>query len=173
MKIKTTTITTFTLLLVLAAAPAFAQGRGKGVGVGLGNQVQGGVGGNSRVQAPGTNVGVKTDTEVKAKTSADVKGRGANSDKSGTVSEKRGRDSNVAAKLQANPHLSAKLQGMLPAGRSMSDAAAGFRNQGQFIAALHASQNLNIPFDELKAKRTGSSSMSLGAAIRASRPGMN
>jgi hypothetical protein len=62
---------------------------------------------------------------------------------------------------------------MLPPGTSINTAVAGFRNEGQFLAALHASQNMDIPFDSLKAKMTGSSDMSLGAAIRASKPGMS
>src|ERR1051326_2457351 len=69
-------------------------------------------------------------------------------------------------KIEANPKLSAKLQAMLPSGESLSQAAAGFKNEGQFIAALHVSHNLNIPFDQLKAKLTGSNSISLGAAIK-------
>jgi len=31
----------------------------------------------------------------------------------------------------------------------------GFKNQGQFIAALHVSQNLGIPFADLKTAMTG------------------
>jgi hypothetical protein len=68
--------------------------------------------------------------------------------------------------------LSAKLQTLLPSGESLSQAASGFKNEGQFIAALHVSHNLNIPFDQLKAKMTGSDSMSLGGAIKALRPDM-
>ena len=39
--------------------------------------------------------------------------------------------------LPRNPKLVAKLQGMLPAGLSVDQAATGFRNQGQFIAAAN------------------------------------
>ena len=48
----------------------------------------------------------------------------------------------------------------------------GFKNQGQLIAALHASQNLGIPFADLKAKMTGMHPMSLGEAIHALKPNM-
>ena len=61
---------------------------------------------------------------------------------------------------------------MLPSGMTMSQAAAGFKNEGQFIAALHVSQNLGIPFSEMKAKMTGSEHMSLGEAIKSSKPAM-
>jgi hypothetical protein len=33
---------------------------------------------------------------------------------------------------------------------TLDKASLGFKNQGQFIAALHVSQNLGIPFTELK-----------------------
>ena len=62
---------------------------------------------------------------------------------------------------------------MLPAGTNLKTAASGFRNQGQFIAALHVSKNLGIPFDQLKAKMTGSDPMSLGQAIHALKPNMS
>jgi hypothetical protein len=93
----------------------------------------------------------------------------------------------IAAKIASKPHLNAKLTGMLPidpmTGRTMTlnKASLGFKNQGQFIAAVHVSQNLGIPFTELKshmvtvtpgapgkppmATQTGS----LGQAIQASK----
>jgi hypothetical protein len=97
----------------------------------------------------------------------------------------------IAAKIASKPNLSAKLTGMLPidplTGRTMTldRASLGFKNQGQFIAALHVSQNLGIPFAELKshmvtvapgapgqppiAAQTGS----LGQAIQASKRTVN
>ena len=44
---------------------------------------------------------------------------------------------------------------MLPPGTNIQDAALGFKNRGQFIAAVNASTNHNIPFVELKARMTG------------------
>jgi hypothetical protein len=44
---------------------------------------------------------------------------------------------------------------MLPAGMTLNEASKGFKNQGQFIAALHVSQNLGIPFADLKTAMTG------------------
>jgi hypothetical protein len=82
-------------------------------------------------------------------------------------------EADFVTKIEANPKLSAKLQPLLPSGESVSQAAAGFKNEGQFIAALHASHNLEIPFDQLKSKMTGSNPVSLGAAIKASRPNMS
>ena len=77
-----------------------------------------------------------------------------------------------------NPKLEARLQGMLPADTTVQDAMAGFKNWGQFVAAVHVSNNLNIPFADLKAKMTGitpgptpgttiqGTPMSLGQAIQ-------
>jgi hypothetical protein len=76
-------------------------------------------------------------------------------------------------KIEANQKLDSKLQALLPQGESLSQAAQGFKNEGQFIAALHVSHNLDIPFDQLKAKMTGPSPMSLGAAIKALRPDLS
>ena len=58
--------------------------------------------------------------------------------------------SEVAAKLSADSKLASKLQGMLPAGMNVNDAANGFKNFGQFVAAVHLSKNQNIAFDQLK-----------------------
>jgi hypothetical protein len=54
-----------------------------------------------------------------------------------------------------NPKLEARLQGMLPAGMTVQDAKLGFRNWGQFVAAVHVSNNLGLPFDQLKSLMTG------------------
>lgn len=67
-----------------------------------------------------------------------------------------------------NPQLASRLQALLP-GVDLQDASKGFANLGQFVAAVHVSDNLDIPFDQLKAKIVDEK-MSLGAAIRALRP---
>jgi hypothetical protein len=72
--------------------------------------------------------------------------------------------------LAAQPQLSQRLQGMLPAGMTVEQASAGFKNLGQFMAAVNVSKNLSIPFDQLKAQVTGSSAKSLGAAIHTLKP---
>ena len=64
----------------------------------------------------------------------------------------------IAEKIASKPNLSARLTQMLPVdpltGSTMTldKASLGFKNQGQFIAALHVSQNLGIPFTELKSR---------------------
>ncbi|HET9321669.1 MAG TPA: hypothetical protein VFO27_17890 [Bryobacteraceae bacterium] len=78
----------------------------------------------------------------------------------------------AASRLASHPGLSARLQSLLPAGTDMQTAAAGFKNLGQFVAAVHVSHNLGIPFDQLKAKMTGTSPESLGRAIEDLRPSL-
>jgi hypothetical protein len=76
-------------------------------------------------------------------------------------------DKKVGDQLARNTQLSSRLQGLLPVGTDISQASSGFKNLGQFVAAAHVSRNLNIPFDQLKAKMTG---MSLGKAIHELNP---
>jgi hypothetical protein len=76
----------------------------------------------------------------------------------------------VSDHLAKNTQLAARLQGMLPPGTDLTQASAGFKNFGQFVAAVQVSKNLGIPFDQLKAKMTGDSSVSLGKAIQELRP---
>lgn len=73
------------------------------------------------------------------------------------------------------PHLATKLTPLLPKGMTIQQASAGFKNQGQFVAALHVSKNLDIPFADLKStmlgtSKTSTSPMSLGQAIHKLRP---
>ncbi len=75
--------------------------------------------------------------------------------------------------LTQNTKLSSKLQGLLPAGTDLQTAASGFKNLGQFVAAVHVSHNLGISFDDLKAKMTGTSPESLGKAIKQLDPKAN
>ena len=77
-----------------------------------------------------------------------------------------------------NPKLEARLLTLLPDGTNIHDASQGFKNWGQFVAAVHVSNNLNIPFADLKARMTGiapgtvpgstvqTAPMSLGQAIQ-------
>ena len=74
--------------------------------------------------------------------------------------------------LAAQPKLAAKLQALIP-GTPVDVAAQGFRNFGQFVAAVHVSNNLGIPFLDLKTRMTGPDAQSLGQAIHALRPSVN
>lgn len=70
--------------------------------------------------------------------------------------------------LQQNTKLSENLGKLLPAGTDLQGAASGFKNLGEFVAAVHVSHNLGLPFADLKAKMK--SGDSLGQAIRTLRP---
>lgn len=76
----------------------------------------------------------------------------------------------IADNIAKNPQLEARLTAMLPSGMTLDRAADGFRNQGQFIAALEASRNQSIPFTDLKREMTGDSALSLGQAVQKLRP---
>ena len=52
--------------------------------------------------------------------------------------------------LTQNTQLASKLTSLLPTGTNLQTAASGFRNLGQFVAAVHVSHNLDIPFAQLK-----------------------
>lgn len=71
----------------------------------------------------------------------------------------------IAAKIAAKPQLNARITSMLPTHVSLDQASRGFKNQGQFIAALHVSKNLGIPFKDLKSDMT-TKHMSLGQSIQ-------
>jgi hypothetical protein len=76
----------------------------------------------------------------------------------------------VQQKLQRNTQLASKLQQRLPQGTDLMLAAGGFRNLGQFVAAVNVSNNLGIPFTQLKTQMVDNK-LSLGQAIQKLRPG--
>ncbi|HXJ44358.1 MAG TPA: hypothetical protein VNH18_34035 [Bryobacteraceae bacterium] len=79
----------------------------------------------------------------------------------------------AGALLAKNSALASRLQPLLPAGTNLQTAATGFKNLGQFVAAVHVAHNLNIPFDQLKNLMTGPSHDSLGRAIEALQPNLS
>jgi hypothetical protein len=79
----------------------------------------------------------------------------------------------VSDKLSNNTQLASKLTSLLPPGTNLQTAAQGFKNLGQFVAAVHVSHNLGIPFDQLKAQMIGPPKESLGKAIHALKPDAN
>lgn len=74
------------------------------------------------------------------------------------------------ARIENNPQLTSRLQPLLPSGMTLATAAQGFKTEGQFIAALHVSQNLKIPFTQLKAEMVRPDHDSLGQAIHDLQP---
>jgi hypothetical protein len=104
-------------------------------------------------------------------------GRGAGGDSSmsnshgGTTGGATGARNDVAHSspsdvLSHNTAIAAKIKALT--GKDAETACGGFKNLGQCVAAAHVAKNLDVPggFDALKAKMTGSGSVSLGKAIQ-------
>ncbi len=72
--------------------------------------------------------------------------------------------------LSHNTAIAGKIKALT--GEDAQTACGGFKNIGQCVAAAHVAKNLSIPggFDALKAKVTGTGSVSLGKAIQAFAP---
>jgi hypothetical protein len=106
-------------------------------------------------------------------------GRGAVNDSSSSAhSTSVAGSRNPGSVLDHNTQLATKLEGLLGlsgpnALSALKTDASGFKNFGQFVAALHVSHNLGIPFSELQAKMTGSNAVSLGKAIQELKPEAN
>ena len=156
------------VVIYLSAFSALAQGKGQSQG--RGPSVSAG-----QSQVPSSDHGPKTTEHSSAKT----EGKNAD-DHAGHDGEKHSKDQAIVDHISRNPELNTRIAKLLPPNMDLKTAAMGFKNQGQFIAALHASKNLNIPFDQLKAKMTGTDPVSLaktdpvslGKAIQQLRPTM-
>jgi hypothetical protein len=74
----------------------------------------------------------------------------------------------VQKELQRNLLLADAIRARLPQGTDLNAAAGGFRRLELFVATVHASNNVDIPFSELK--RRILDGMTLGQAIQDIRP---
>jgi len=81
-------------------------------------------------------------------------------------------DQKFQERLAKDPEFKARITALLPQGMDLKTAEEGFKNHGQFIAAMHVAKNLNITFADLKAKMTGDNPESLGKAIKDLRPAL-
>jgi len=61
----------------------------------------------------------------------------------------------VAQKLSTKPNILKKVSNSLPVGTDLNGATSGFKNFGQFMAAINVSNNHQIAFADLKAAMTG------------------
>jgi len=84
----------------------------------------------------------------------------------------KGALSPLQRQLQSNPSLADRLTERLPRSFDAVSASSGFRNLGEFVAAINAANNLQIPFVTLKSRMIDDR-MSLGQAIRNLRPSAN
>jgi hypothetical protein len=64
-------------------------------------------------------------------------------------------ETKLSQRFESDTAFRTRMENLLPEGMSLETAQSGFKNRGQFIAALHVSQNLGIAFDQLKEKMTG------------------
>jgi hypothetical protein len=169
-------MTIIAVAVALSAAPLAAQGRGKG-------------GGSSKPPAPtkpahpaphapatppagGHDHGSKPATPPSTHAGVGDASHGKKSAPA-TAAKATPPATDAAEHLRQQPQLQTKLAGLLPPGTNLQAAAAGFRNLGQFVAAVHVSHNLGIPFDQLRLRMTGPDPMSLGQAIQSFKPSTN
>lgn len=153
MKRSTILVLVFGVAFALAGGTAWAQGHGQGGGGGRGGDRAHGPGSGPSHPAMMGEHGSRPDTH------RDV------------PREERRRS--PGEMLQQNTRLASRLQERLPEGTDLQQAAGGFKNLGQFVAAVNVSHNLNIPFDQLKGTMAGPPPKSLGEAIHELRPEVN
>jgi hypothetical protein len=161
-------VTALAVVFCLGDASLFAQRGGGGHGGGGGASGQGagggagGVGGGSGIGGSGSGGGTGS--------RSNSVGRAGNSTGTTQSGSSLGKQSPTDI-LSKTPQLSSRLQSLLPAGTNLSNAASGFKNLGQFIAAVHVSHNLGISFSDLKARMIAGDS--LGKAIQTLDPNVN
>ena len=80
-------------------------------------------------------------------------------------------DPSATARSSASTSQSTRLAAIVPSGMSAQEACTGFRSVEECAATLHVSQNLSIPFPDLKSRVTGGAR--LGAAIHQLKPDAN
>jgi hypothetical protein len=118
---------------------------------------------SQHVQAPKT-TGKPTSTPTGAKSGSTTTTSGSTSTSSSTTTTTPLNP--IAAKIASKPQLNTRLTAMLPKDMTLNQASMGFKNQGQFIAALHVSQNLGCDcFKQIQTDMT-KKGMSLGQAIQ-------
>jgi hypothetical protein len=131
--------------------------------------------GATKVKSTNAGGGKKTQSASTTTTASTTSTSTKNKNKTATTTSTTGGTTTltpVQQKLQRNTNLASKLQGRLPAGTDMMKAAEGFRNLGQFVAAVNVSNNLGLSFTQLKARMVDDG-MSLGQAIKDLRPTAN
>src|SRR3989304_3312682 len=124
MKRVTSFVIALALVLALAAAPALAQGKGQGKGPGSAP------GRSSAPPTPGTS------GERGPKVEPTSHHPGSMESMKKTPSELLTQNEKLSSRLAE------KLQ--LPAGTNLQQAADGFKNLGEFVSAVHVSNNLGI-----------------------------
>lgn len=149
-------VTALAVSLSFGSSSMFAQRGGGGVGGGGGFGGGRGIGGSGS----GGGMGSRSNSEGRDGTSTGMSRSGSSLGKQSPTDI-----------LSKTPQLSSRLRSLLPAGTNLTEAASGFKNLGQFVAAVHVSHNLGISFNNLKAKMV--SGDNLGKAIHTLDPNVN
>jgi hypothetical protein len=168
--------------LALPAVPAAAQGKAIGKPAGVGKPtttaVKGGSGvkGASSTVAKGKSADAKAGTLANGKSADHAKGPKTTTTTDPTVTETdttvsdetKGRGQlPLNEKIALNSTLSARLEPLLVGTTlTMDTATEGWRNQGQFVAAMNAAQREGISFEALRTEMV-TNSKSLPDAIAA------
>ncbi|MGH8676325.1 MAG: hypothetical protein ACREVG_18705 [Burkholderiales bacterium] len=151
-------------VIALGSTDALAQ-RGGGTGRGMGGGMGGGYGGAAPA---GVQRGPLDAAPIERGGMSDP-ARGASTERQATERQGTERANKTPSELlQQNTRLADNLAKLLPAGTDLQSAASGFKNLGEFVAAVHVSNNLGILFADLKTKIMAGDS--LGEAIRKLRP---
>lgn len=120
---------------------------------------------------PSTTKLAKADAKAaRAAARAEAKVARADAKAAKTAAKGKDADATTTSNVPKNPKQQERLQAMLPDGMTLEEAADGFKNKGQFVAALHVSENLDIPFVDLKTQMVDEGT-SLGQAIQTLKPG--
>jgi hypothetical protein len=135
--------------------------------------------GKTKTTSPATRT-AKADAKTTAK-SAKADTKAAKNEKTGTGStttaattttsgdgETPVRLTKVQERLQKNTNLADRLEGRLPKGMDLMEAADGFKNLGHFVAAVNVSSNLGIDFEKIKTAMVDDGK-SLGQAIQSAK----
>jgi hypothetical protein len=145
--------TSILILSLSIATAAFSQGRGPTVSSGRAGGPPSGIGASSGQRGPGEHGSVNAQENRGPRTES--------------ATERSARNE-MSAKLTENPQLASRLQTML-GGANLETAADGFKNFGQFVAAVHVSKNLEISFDQLKTEMI-TNKQSLAQAVQTVKP---
>ncbi len=86
---------------------------------------------------------------------------------------KRERAVPPSAILQQHPELVPRLERLLPPGTNLDQAAAGFKDEREFLAAVHAASNLNLSLESLKTALHGPPAKPLAKAIQQLNPAVS
>ena len=172
-------ISLLALLCALSIGTAQVDAQGRGKGQAKRPTTAGAKQGGGKVDRPATPKATgttKTTTKASPTTGTEARVKG-NPHKTTTPTGTVTADTPTTTHVK-NPRLEARLQPMLPAGMTVQDASQGFKNWGQFVAAVHVSNNLGLDFNAVKAAMTGipagspvgtaptTTPMSLGQAIQ-------